>query len=88
MSQAIKKANPGKCTRLEKVPAAAGRMGISVTQTYREINAGRLGPLVKIGLRASAIPSESVDAWIESRINASRAVSTAGKRGGRHDSAA
>lgn len=55
-------------TKLERIPSAAGRMGISVSQTYREIKAGRLGPLVKLGERASAVPSESVDAWIAARI--------------------
>lgn len=54
---------------LEKVPAAAKRMGLSKAQAYREIAAGRLGPLVKLGQRASAVPSESVDRWIASRID-------------------
>jgi len=53
---------------LEKIPAAAFRMGCSTSQTYREIKAGRLGPLVKLGVRASAVPAESVDAWIAARI--------------------
>ncbi len=53
---------------LEKVPAAARRMGCSVSQAYREIKAGRLGPLVKLGARSSAVPAESVDAWIAARI--------------------
>ena len=55
---------------LEKVPAAARRMGISTAQAYREIGAGRIGPLLKTGVRASAVPSESVDRWIADRIAA------------------
>ena len=55
---------------LEKVPHAARRMGISTCQAYREIKAGRLGPLVKVGERASALPSVAVDMWIKSKIDA------------------
>jgi predicted DNA-binding transcriptional regulator AlpA len=54
--------------KLERIASASGRMGISVSQVYREIKAGRLGPLVKLGLRSSAIPAESVVSWIENRI--------------------
>lgn len=43
-------------------------MGVSVTTCYREIAAGRLGPLVKLGERASAVPMESTDKWIAARI--------------------
>jgi len=43
-------------------------MGVSPSQVYREIKAGRLGPLVKLGPRASALPAESVDGWISARI--------------------
>lgn len=63
---------------LEKIPTqAAPRMGLSTSQVYREIKAGRLGPLVKLGARSSAVPSESVDAWIASRI-----AEAASKNGG------
>ena len=55
---------------LEKVPTAARRMGISTCQAYREIKAGRLGPLVKVGERASALPAVAVDAWIQAKIDA------------------
>jgi len=54
--------------KLERIPAAAVRMGLSTSQAYREIKAGRLGPLVKLGERASAVPAEAVDAWIAARI--------------------
>lgn len=54
--------------RLERIPKAAGRMGVSPSQVYREIKAGRIGPLVKLGERASALPAEAVDAWIAARI--------------------
>lgn len=56
--------------KFEKVPDAAKRMCVSTCQVYREIKAGRLGPLVKLGKRSSAIPSTSVDAWIQSKIDA------------------
>lgn len=55
-------------TKLERIPAAASRMGISVSQCYREIKNGRLSPLVKLGERASAVPAEAVDRWIAARI--------------------
>ena len=55
-------------TALEKIPAAAQRMGCSTSQAYREIRSGRIGPLVKLGARASAVPASSVDAWIAARI--------------------
>lgn len=54
--------------KLERIPAAAARMGLSTSQAYREIKAGRLGPLVKLGERASALPAEAVDGWIAARI--------------------
>jgi predicted DNA-binding transcriptional regulator AlpA len=60
--------NPATVAALEKVPHAARRMGISISQCYREIKAQRIGPLVKLGERASALPAESVDRWIAARI--------------------
>jgi prophage regulatory protein len=60
--------------KLERIPAAGARMGVSSSQVYREIKAGRLGPLVKLGVRASAVPAESVDAWIAARIEESKRV--------------
>ncbi|MDP2795573.1 MAG: hypothetical protein Q8O25_16075 [Sulfurisoma sp.] len=61
--------NPAHLAALEKIPAAARRMGISISSVYRELKAGRLaGPLVKTGARASALPSESVDSWVAARI--------------------
>ena len=63
---------PATVAALEKVPHAARRMGISTCQAYREIKAGRLGPLVKIGERASALPAAAVDAWIQAKIDAAQ----------------
>lgn len=60
--------SPERVAALEKVPHAARRMSISTCQAYREIKAGRLGPLVKIGERASALPSAAVNAWIQAKI--------------------
>ena len=61
---------PATVAAFEKVPHAARRTGISTCQAYREIKAGRLGPLVKLGERASALPSVAVDAWIQAKIDA------------------
>ena len=67
---------------LERIPTqAAPRMGLSVSQGYREIKAGRLGPLVKLGARSSAVPAESVDAWIAARI-AEAKQNNAGEKNG------
>lgn len=68
--------SPSRLAALEKIPAAARRMGVSVTTVYREVAAGRLGPIVKLGERASALPQESVDSWIAGRI--AEATKTAG----------
>jgi len=57
---------------IERVPTAARRMGVSVSQAYREVKAGRLGPLVKLGERASGLPAAAVDAWIQSKIDAAQ----------------
>ena len=57
-----------KPLQLERIPQAAKRMAISVSQCYREITSGRVGPLIKLGERASALPSTSVDKWINDRI--------------------
>lgn len=53
---------------IEKIPAAARRMAVSVSQVYREIRAGRL-PLIKLGERASGLDVAAVDAWIKSKID-------------------
>lgn len=63
---------PATVAALEKVPHAAKRMGISTCSAYREIAAGRLGPLVKVGERASALPAAAVDAWIQAKIDAAQ----------------
>jgi len=54
---------------IDKVPTAARRMGVSVSQVYREVRAGRL-QLVKLGERASGLDVAAVDAWIQSKIDA------------------
>lgn len=68
MSRTLEIPSPGRLARLEKIPAAANRCGLSVSQFYRELKAGRVGPLVKVGARASAVPTESVDNFIAARI--------------------
>lgn len=55
---------------IERIPSAARRMGVSVSQVYREVKAGRLGPLVKLGPRASGLPASAVTGWICSKIKA------------------
>ncbi|NJD33940.1 MAG: helix-turn-helix domain-containing protein [Betaproteobacteria bacterium] len=73
---------PAHVAALEKIPTAARRMGVSPATVYRELKSGRLGPLVKLGERASAVPAESVDRWIADRI-AESTTQQATKGGGR-----
>ena len=40
---------------IERVPTAARRMGVSFSHVYREIKAGRLYALVKLGERSSGL---------------------------------
>ena len=70
---------PPRLAALEKIPAAARRMGVSPATVYRELKSGRhRGPLVKLGERASAVPMESTDAWIAARIaEATKSAGTA-----------
>jgi len=74
-------ANHSPALALEKVPKAAIRMACPVSKVYKEIREGRLGPLVKLGARASAVPSASVDAWINARITETTQKTTS-KKGG------
>jgi len=53
---------------LEKIPAAARRMGVSVSQFYRIAKRDGLR-IIKVTERASAVPQADVDAWIADRIN-------------------
>jgi len=55
---------------IERIPAAAKRMGVSISHVYRAVKAGELGPLVKLGNKASGLPAYSVDQWILSKIAA------------------
>lgn len=71
--------SPGRIASLERIPAAARRMGVSTSQAYREIKSGRLGPLVKLGPRASALPAEAVDQWIADRIAEATVKQDAGR---------
>lgn len=57
---------------IEKVPTAARRMAVSVSQVYREVRAGRL-KLIKMGERASGLDSAEVDAWIRLKITTAAA---------------
>lgn len=53
---------------LEKIPSAARRMGVSVSQFYRIAKRDGLR-IIKITERASAVPEIDVTNWINERIN-------------------
>jgi len=53
---------------LEKIPVAARRMGLSVSQFYRIAKRDGLR-IIKITERASAVPEIDVTNWINERIS-------------------
>ena len=59
--------SPAAVAALEKVPSAAKRMGLSVSQFYRIAKRDGLR-IVKVGERASAVVSAEIDAWVNARI--------------------
>lgn len=65
--------SPAPSAALEKIPVAARRMGLSVSGFYRVAKRDGL-QVVKVGERASAAITAEVDAWINARISASKAV--------------
>ena len=52
---------------LEKIPAAARRMGTSTSNFYRIAKRDGLR-IVKLGKRASAVLQGDVDVWISARV--------------------
>ena len=60
--------SPALVAALEKIPAAARRMGVSNSQFYRIAKRGGLR-IIKVTERASAVPQADIDAWINERIN-------------------
>ncbi len=59
--------SPATVAALEKIPGAAKRMGLSISQFYRVAKRDGL-TIVKVGERASAAISAEVDGWIQARI--------------------
>ncbi len=60
--------SPPTIAALEKIPSAAHRMGVSISQFYRIAKREGLR-IIKVTERASAVPSSDVDSWISERIN-------------------
>lgn len=71
MPSRVTQATPtgGAVPRLEKIPAAAVRCGVSTAQFYRLAKAGNF-KIVKVGERASAVDAAEVDAFIRGRLEA------------------
>lgn len=59
--------SPATVAALEKIPMAARRMGVSVSQFYRIAKRDGLR-IIKVTERASAVPQTDVDTWINTRI--------------------
>ncbi len=62
---------------LERLPQVKARTGLSRSEIYRRIAAGRFPQPVKLGERASAWPEHEVTAWCEARIAARDAKAAA-----------
>lgn len=60
--------SPATIAALEKIPVAARRMGVSVSQFYRIAKRDGLR-VIKVAERSSAVPQSDVDDWISERIN-------------------
>ena len=60
--------SPAQVTALEKVPVAARRMGVSISQFYRIAKRDGLR-IIKVSERGSAVPQNDIDGWIQSRIS-------------------
>lgn len=74
--------SPSTVAALEKCPDAARRMGCgSLSNFYRIAKRDGLR-IVKTGIRASAVVSADVDAWIAARIASAPAVHTSAHGGG------
>lgn len=65
--------SPGTVAALEKIPNAARRMGMSVSQFYRTAKRDGLR-IIKVSERSSAVPEEDVTAWIQRRVAACSGV--------------
>jgi prophage regulatory protein len=55
-------------TSLERLPSVRSRLGKGRSSIYSDINLGLFPPPVKVGLRASAWPTNEVDEVIAARI--------------------
>lgn len=73
--------SPATVAALEKCPEAARRMGVSLSQFYRIAQRDSLR-IVKTSIRASAVVSGDVDAWIAGKIARAGPVQTSAHGGG------
>lgn len=81
MHQSYNTGDSSSMDSLQKVPVAARRMGVSVSQFYRIAKRDGLR-IIKVSERASAVPQSDVDAWIQERIAAHGAAAGSSRRGG------
>lgn len=65
---------------LLRLPAVMERTGYSRSTLYLLIQRGEFPSPIALGARAVAWPSEDIDAWIQERIQHSRAPQAAGAR--------
>jgi prophage regulatory protein len=69
MPQSLKSASEARIIRIKQVKE---RTGLSRSTLYTLIKEGKFAPPIPIGARCVGWLSSDIDAWIESRIKASR----------------
>jgi len=72
MAEFLKAANEARILRLKQTKE---RTGLSRSTLYSLIKEGKFPPPIPLGARAVGWLSSDVDAWIESRVKASRSKS-------------
>jgi prophage regulatory protein len=60
--------------RLLRLPEVESLVGLRKSAIYARLKTGEFPPCVKLGPRAAAWPESEIQAWIASRIRASRKV--------------
>lgn len=61
--------------RILRMPAVQVRIGLSRSTIYEAINKGEFPPSISLGARAVGWLESDIDAWLESRVLASKTVS-------------
>ena len=66
--------------RILRMPAVQVRIGLSRSTIYESISKGEFPPSISLGARAVGWLESDIDAWLESRVSASKTASVVGFR--------